>query len=116
MSPAEPKCEKPVEKKISADCEEAHDHWRIAFADERQRDGADGNTENSERQLHQPKSDIEPARRTITETCGKATVDEDVHLHGTGRDHCRSHQREHGAHAFVAPLKIGAIPVPDVTQ
>src|SRR6059058_6138259 len=49
-------------------------------------------------------------------TCGEATVDEDVHLHGAGRDHCRSHQREHSAHAFVAPLKIGAIPVPDMAQ
>ena len=33
MSPAKPECKKPVEKKIRADREEAHDHWRVALAD-----------------------------------------------------------------------------------
>src|SRR6266568_6814679 len=82
----------------------------------RQSAGADRDAENSEGQLHQSKGNIEPADRTVAETCGKSTVDEDVHLHGTGRDYRRSHQREHGTHAFVAPSKIGAILVADAVQ
>ena len=33
MSPAQPKREQPIEKKVCADCEKAHQHRRVAFAD-----------------------------------------------------------------------------------
>src|SRR5205809_369106 len=33
MSPTEPESEKPVQKKICSNSEEANDHWSVAFAD-----------------------------------------------------------------------------------
>src|SRR3954451_78735 len=33
MAPAQPEGEKPVEKKVRANSEKAHQHWRVAFAD-----------------------------------------------------------------------------------
>src|SRR5207244_7639057 len=87
-----------------------------AFRNQRKGDGADGDAKNSERQLHQTKSDVEPAHRAIAKASGKSAIDKDIHLHCAGGDDRRGHQCEDGTNAFVAPLKIGVILVTDALK
>ena len=90
----------------------SHVAERSRSRNQRQRHRPNCHTENSERQLHQTKRDVQPADRSIDHVTGrvghpggKATVDQDIHLHCAGGDHRGPHQREHGPHTLIAPVE-----------
>src|SRR3982074_2615754 len=80
---------------------------RGAARDQWQGDGRHGHTENTERQLHQAKSDVEPAHRSVTESRRESAVDQHIYLHRAGRDRGRPHQRENDSHTGIAPIEVG---------
>src|SRR5262245_6554068 len=88
-----------------------------AARDCRQSGRCNSDSEDADRKLHETKRITQPRNRSSARNVRReVTVNQNIHLHCSTADHCRSHQSEHPSHTRIAETQHRSISEPGLPE